>query len=207
VREVEPFFHGEIYMSDSRRVGLYCRVSTVEQNCQNQEHDLRQYAAQRGWTVTDVFTDHGFSGAKQARPALDKLMGDARRRKIDVVLVWRFDRFARSTSHLLAALEEFRQLGIDFCSLNEAVDTSTPMGRMIFTVCSAVAELERGIIVERVRCGIARAKREGKTLGRPKSDVNQDEVKRLRLEGQSLRQIGKQLGISRTTVHDILKSA
>ena len=190
-----------------RRVGIYCRVSTIEQTCSNQEHDLRQYAAQRGWTIADVYTDHGFSGAKQARPALDRLMRDARQRKLDVALVWRFDRFARSTSHLLTALEEFRQLGVDFCSLNEAVDTSTPMGKCIFTVVSAVAELERGIIIERVRCGVARARREGKILGRPRVAVDISELKRLRSEGQSFRAIGKQLGISRTTVCEILKSA
>jgi DNA invertase Pin-like site-specific DNA recombinase len=190
----------------SRRVGLYCRVSTTEQVCDNQEFELRQYASQRGWSISDVYVDHGFSGAKKARPALDKLMKDARQRKLDVVLVWRFDRFARSTSHLLSALDEFRQIGVNFCSLNESIDTSTPMGQMIFTVCAAVAELERGIIIERVKCGVARAKREGKILGRPKVSVDVTELKRLRTEGQSFRAIGKKLGISRTTVQDMLKA-
>src|SRR5687768_15125322 len=111
------------------RVAIYARVSTLDQTNDNQILDLRTYAAHRGWTVVSEYTDSGISGAKKARPELDRLMQDARKGKFDVTLCWRFDRFARSTSHLLNALEEFRVLGVDFCSHQESVDTTTPLGR------------------------------------------------------------------------------
>jgi DNA invertase Pin-like site-specific DNA recombinase len=133
-------------------------------------------------------------------------MSDARRRKFDSVAVWRFDRFARSTTHLLAALEEFRCLGIDFISLNESIDTTTPLGKMVFTVCAAVSELERSIIVERVRAGVAKARRDGKRLGRPpgtKVDVKQ--AVRLRHEGKSLREISNILKVSLGSIHNALR--
>src|SRR5262249_28035637 len=129
---------------------------------------LREYAGHRGMTVTDEYVDIGISGAKDRRPELDRLMTDARRRRFDVVLVARFDRFARSTKHLVLALEEFNALDVDFVSLNESIDTSTPMGKMIFTVIGAVAELERSLIRERVMMGLECAKRQGKKLGRPR---------------------------------------
>src|SRR5215510_9000190 len=127
-----------------QRVGLYARVSTKNagQDPETQLLALREYAGHRGMTITDEYVDIGISGAKDRRPELDRLMTDARRRRFDVVLVARFDRFARSTKHLVLALEEFNSLGIDFVSLNESVDTSTPMGKMVFTVIGAVAELE-----------------------------------------------------------------
>jgi predicted site-specific integrase-resolvase len=142
---------------------LYMRVSTKGhgQTSDTQALALKEYAERRGFDVQE-YRDEGVSGTKDRRPALDKLMADARARKFDVVIVARFDRFARSVSHLLRALEEFKALGIDFVSLNESIDTSTPMGEMIFTVLAAVAELERSIITERVHAGVNRARKEGR---------------------------------------------
>jgi len=134
-------------------------------------------------------------------------MNDAKKRRFDTVLVWRFDRFARSTKHLILALEEFRNLGIDFVSYQENIDTSSPLGSAIFTIISAVAQLERDIISERVKAGLRRAKENGKKLGRPRGTVDVEEVQRLRSKGLSLRQIGKQLGVSRTTVGQILNGS
>ena len=134
-----------------------------------QTRELREYCERRGWNVVAEYVDIGISGAKDRRPELDKLMADARRRRFDVVAVWRFDRFARSVRHLLRALDEFQALRIDFVSLTEALDTSTPSGRMTFTVLGAVAELERSLIAERVRAGLRNARARGVRLGRPKA--------------------------------------
>jgi DNA invertase Pin-like site-specific DNA recombinase len=184
------------------RIAIYARVSTGDQHSEMQVAELREYAARRGWRIAAEYVDDGVSGIKQSRPQLDKLMADARRRRFDVVLVWRFDRFARSTSHLLSALDEFRNVGIDFVSLNESIDTTTPLGKMVFTVVAAVAELERSIIVERVRSGIARARAKGKRLGRPcGSKVDAAEVCRLKAAGLSVRKIAERLGIGVGSVH------
>ena len=149
------------------RVALYARVSTKNngQNPETQLVALREYAANRGFEITEEYVDLGVSGSKDRRPALDRMMKDARTRTIDAVLVTRFDRFARSTKHLVTSLEEFQALGVDFVSLGESVDTSTPMGKMIFTVLGAVAELERSLIKERVAMGLERARKEGKPHG------------------------------------------
>src|SRR5215471_16944520 len=161
-----------------KRAALYMRVSTKGhgQTTETQAVALRDYAAHRGFEIVQEYRDEGVSGAKDRRPALDRLMKDARARKFDVVVVARFDRFARSVSHLLRALEEFNHLGIDFVSLSEAVDTATPMGKMIFTVLGAVAELERNIIKERIHAGLHRARREGKQLGRRRVIVDREKV-------------------------------
>jgi DNA invertase Pin-like site-specific DNA recombinase len=153
-----------------KRAALYMRVSTKGhgQTTDTQAVALGEYAERRGFEVVGDYRDEGISGSKDSRPALDRLVKDARARKFDVVIVARFDRFARSVSHLLRALEEFSHLGIDFVSLSESIDTSTPMGKMIFTVLGAVAELERNLIIERVHMGISRARKQGKRLGRPK---------------------------------------
>ena len=143
----------------------------------------------------------GISGAKEKRPELDRLLADAHQRRLDTVVVWRFDRFARSASHLLRALEMFRALGIEFVSLSEQVDTSTPTGKMVFTVLGAVAELERSLIVERVRAGLRNARAKGKRLGRPRMVVDVDKVARLRAQGVSWRAIGATLGLSPGTVY------
>ena len=191
--------------STPARVAIYARVSTSEQSTESQLLDLRRYTRERGWHIFKEFVDNGISGTKDSRPALNELMNDAKKRRFDTVLVWRFDRFARSTKHLILALEEFRNLGIDFVSYQENIDTSSPLGSAIFTIISAVAQLERDIIAERVKAGLRRAKQNGKKLGRPRGTVDVEEVQRLRSEGLSLRKIGNQLGVSRTTVGQILK--
>jgi len=151
------------------KAAIYARVFTSNngQSPAMQTRELEEYCQRRGWKVAGCYVDTGISGSKESRPELDKLMADAHRRHFDAVAVWKFDRFARSVSHLLRALETFKALGIDFVSLSEQVDTSTPTGKMVFTVLGAVAELERSLIWERVRAGIRNAKAKGRTLGRP----------------------------------------
>ena len=188
--------------SGTKRVALYARVSTKNngQDPETQLIALREFANARGFEVSDEYIDVGISGAKDRRPELDRLMKDVRRRKVDAVLVARFDRFARSTKHLVLALEEFNALGVDFISLNESVDTSTPMGRMVFTVIAAVAELERSLIRERVMMGLDRARRQGKRLGRPQRIVDRRRIADLRSKGLSLRQIAAELNIGKDKV-------
>lgn len=148
--------------------------------------------------------DSGVSGAKDSRPELNKLMADAHHRQFDAVVVWKFDRFARSVSHLLRALETFNALGVAFVSLSEQMDTSTPTGKMVFTVLGAVAELERSLIAERVRAGLRNAKAKGKTLGRPRIAVDAATIGRLRSQGRTIREIAESLGVSRSLVHKSL---
>jgi DNA invertase Pin-like site-specific DNA recombinase len=187
---------------------LYMRVSTKAhgQTTDTQALALREYAERRGFQVSGEYRDEGISGSKDSRPALDRLMKDARGRKFDVVVVARFDRFARSVSHLLRALDEFNHLGIDFISLSESIDTSTPVGKMIFTVLGAVAELERNLIRERVQMGISRARKQGKALGRPRVAVDPLQVAGLRAKGMSWNQIAEKLNVGRGTVERALKS-
>ena len=180
------------------RVAIYARVSTTNhgQDVGLQTRELRQFAEARGWTVAGEYIDAGVSGAKDSRPELNRLMADAHKRRFDVVCVWRFDRFARSVSHLLRALETFKALGIDFVSFSEQMDTSTPAGKMVFTVLGAVAELERSLIVERVRAGLRNARAKGKRLGRPRVAVDAARIASLRASGASWQTITSQLGIS-----------
>jgi DNA invertase Pin-like site-specific DNA recombinase len=188
-------------------VAIYARVSTKDQSCEMQVRDLRTYCAARGFTIVREYIDIGVSGGKDSRPQLNELMADARKRKVDSILVWRFDRFARSTKHLLLALEEFRSLGIQFVSYQENIDTTSPLGQALFTIVSAVAQLERDLIRERVSAGIRNARACGKQLGRPKRIVNRDAICRLRQDGLSLRQIAKTLGVGYGTVRLRLGSA
>jgi DNA invertase Pin-like site-specific DNA recombinase len=181
------------------KVAIYTRVSTADQNADLQQTELNEYASFRKWNVAGVYADT-ISGAKDKRPALDRLMADAKRGKFDVIAVWRFDRFARSTSHLLRALEEFAALGIDFVSLKESIDTSTPTGKMIFTVLAAVAELERSTIRERVVAGQKAAKRRGVRFGRPQVQVDIREIEALRKQGQTWREIALAMGTSEDTL-------
>ena len=188
------------------KVALYARVSTTNhgQDPELQLRDFRDYCKARKWTAYDKYVDTA-SGVKESRPELDRMMKDARRRKFDVVLVWKFDRFARSVGHLLRALEEFKSLGIEFVSLTEGIDTSTPMGKMVFTVLGAVAELERSLIVERINAGLRNAKAKGVTLGRPRWTV-ETAVILARIEaGESQRDIAKSLGVSPALVNKRLK--
>ena len=181
------------------RIATYSRVSTLNQDTDMQTRELREYCARRDWDLVHEYVDEGVSGAKESRPALNSLMLDARKRRFDAIAVWKFDRMARSVTHLLRVLEEFRSLGIEFISLSESIDTSTPTGKMVFTVLGAVAELERSLISERVRAGLRNARAKGKTLGRPKCDVSRSEIQRLRAQGASWRVIGRNLGVSATT--------
>jgi len=168
-----------------------------------QTRELRDYCERRGWSIAGEYVDAGISGAKDRRPELDRLMGDAHKRRFDVVAVWKFDRFARSVSHLLRALDTFRVLGIEFVSLSESLDTATPAGRMVFTVLGAVAELERSLIAERVRAGLRNAKAKGRKLGRPRVAVDAAQVARLRASGFSWPKIAHQLGVSIGTVYSV----
>jgi DNA invertase Pin-like site-specific DNA recombinase len=187
------------------RIAIYARVSTKDQSCELQVRDLRAYCAARGFDLVREYVDVGQSGAKDSRPELNKLMDDARKRQFDAIVVWRFDRFARSTKHLLLALEEFRSLGIQFISYNENVDTSTPLGQALFTIVSAVAQLERDLIRERVSAGIRNARANGKRFGRPRVMTDLDEIRRLRAAGHSFRKIAMKVGIGEATVRERLK--
>lgn len=182
------------------RVALYARVSTLNhQDPQMQLRELREYAGRRGWRVAGEYVDKGISGSVESRPELNRLMADARKRRFDVVACWRFDRFARSTKHLLLALEEFRSLGIQFLSYQENIDTTSPLGQAVFTIVAAVATLERDLIRERVRAGIRNARAKGKRLGRPRVIVDASRVATLRARGDSWSQIQAELGVSRGT--------
>ena len=183
------------------KAAIYARVSTTNhgQDVGMQTRELREYCERRGWAIEGEYVDTGISGTKEKRPELDRLMSDAHRRKFDTVAVWKFDRFARSVSHLLRALDTFRVLGIEFVSLSESLDTATPAGRMVFTVLGAVAELERSLIVERVKAGLRNARAKGKRLGRPRKVLPDSRIASLRARGCSWRTIARQIGCSART--------
>jgi len=182
-----------------KRAALYLRVSTVDQHPESQLHDLRGMAAQRGFEIVQEYSDT-ISGVKARRPGLDQLMADARRGKFDVLLVWAFDRIARSVRHFLEVLDELNHLKIEFVSFRENVDTGGPLGRAMVIIIGAIAELERNLIIERVRAGMRRARLEGRRLGRPPLNVNRDDLLRDRARGQSLTQLAKTYSISRASV-------
>ena len=186
-----------------KRAILYMRVSTVDQHPETQLYDLRQMVAQRGYQVVGEITDK-ISGVKARRPGLDDLMRDARRGKFDVVLVWACDRIARSTRHFLEVLDELNRLEVEFVSFREQIDTGGPLGRAIVVIIGAIAELERNLIVERVRAGMRRARLEGRRIGRPSLELDREAICRDRQHGQSLGQIAREHRISRTTVHRVL---
>lgn len=171
-----------------------------------QLRDLRAYCAARQLVVVHEYVDSGQSGNKDSRPQLNELMNDARKRKLDAILVWRFDRFARSTKHLLSALEEFRSLGLQFISYQENIETGTPLGQALFVIISAVAQLERDLIVERVNAGIRNARANGTRLGRPHRYVDNDRILEMRAGGQSLRQIAATLRVGYGTIRARLES-
>jgi DNA invertase Pin-like site-specific DNA recombinase len=189
------------------RVAIYARVSTANngQDPTMQTRELREYAERRGWTVAGEYVDVGISGTKEKREALDRLMADAHRRRFDCVVVWKFDRFARSVSHLLRALETFKAQGIEFVSFSEQMDTSTPAGKMVFTVLGAVAELERSLIVERVKAGLRNARAKGKRLGRPKRVVDARRIAALRAQGVGWKRIAAEIGIGVGTLYRLAK--
>ena len=184
------------------KAAAYARVSTSNngQDPEVQLRELREYVSRRGWNLAGEYVDVGISGAKEKRPELSRLMDEAHRRKFDAVIVWKLDRFARSVSHLLRALETFKALGIEFASLSEQVDTSTPTGKMVFTVLGAVAELERSLIAERVKAGLRNARAKGKKLGRPRVAVDAARVAALRARGHSWAAIAYELEVGEGTV-------
>jgi len=195
-------FNKDLKMDNQKiRAAIYARVSTKEQSPESQLNDLKRYINDRGYVLYKTYVDEGVSGTKEKRPALDDLMNDARKKRLDVILVWRFDRFARSSQHLVTALEEFNNLGINFISYNENIDLDSPMGKAMFTIISAMAQLERDIISERVKAGLRNAKAKGVRLGRPPLD---DEVRKkvleLRGQGVSIRKVAKQLKIGKSTI-------
>src|SRR6266700_282940 len=188
-----------------KRAGIYARVSTNNgQDPEVQLAEIRQFCKRRDWTTVQEYVDKGISGSKEHRPALDKLLADCRKRAVDCVVVYRYDRFARSLRQLVNALEEFRALGIDFVSLHEGVDTSTPNGRLVFGIFASIAEFERELIRDRVRSGLAAAKAKGKRLGRPRVNVDASRIAALRAQGRSVRQIAAVSGCSRSLVHKTL---
>jgi len=188
-----------------KRAALYLRVSTLDQHPENQRCDLEQLARQRGWTVIGQYCDHGISGARARRPALDQLLADARCGQFEVVAVWACDRLARSTKHFLEVLDELNRLNIEFVSCREQLDTGGALGRAIVIIISAIAELERNLIIERVRAGMRRAQLEGVRLGRRPAQVDRESVLRDRARGHSLTVIARDHRISRALVSKILK--
>ena len=185
---------------------LYARVSTGEQNEGMQLREMQEYAKHAGWK-TEVFADAGVSGSKERRPELDRMMALVRRRKCHVVLVYRFDRFARSTRHLVNALEEFRALRVQFVSVHEHIDTTTPMGKFAFDVFAAIAEFERAIIAERVRSGMAHAKAQGRHVGRPRAVLNAAEIASLRALGMPWGAVAEKVGAGISTCKRELRKA
>lgn len=189
-----------------KRAILYARVSTGDQNPETQLLDLRQMAQQRGYEIIQEYVDT-ISGSKSKRPGLDRLMIDARRHRFDVVLVAAFDRMARSTRHFLELLDELNHLGIEFVSFRENIDTAGPLGRAMIVIVGAIAELERSLIVERVRAGMRRARLEGRRIGRAPMEIDRDQVVQDRRSGMSLTQVAKKHKISRASVCRLMKES
>jgi len=186
-----------------KRAAMYMRVSSLDQHPETQLYDLRQMASQRGYEIVQEYTDR-ISGAKARRPGLDDLMRDARRGRFDVILVWASDRIARSVKHFLEILDELNRLNIEFVSFREQIDTGGPLGRAIVVIIGAIAELERNLIIERVRAGMRRARLEGRHIGRRPLELDRAAILRDRQHGQSLGQIAKAHNISRATVHRVI---
>jgi DNA invertase Pin-like site-specific DNA recombinase len=182
-------------------------VSTKTQDPQNQLQPLAQYARQRGFKEVIEYVDRGASGASSSRPALDRLMRDIRSRRLDVLLVWKFDRLFRSTRHMLNTLAELRNVGVSFISLTEQLDTSSPMGEAMFAIASAMAQLERDLIRERVKAGLDRARAAGVRLGRPPKEVDRERLLEVYTRTKSIRDTAKALGLSRTFVHRFLQES
>lgn len=191
----------------SKRAVFYLRVSTLDQNPDTQRYDLLQMAQQRGLTLVEEYVDHGISGARTRRPALDRMMADARRGRFDIVLVWACDRLARSTKHFLETLDELNRLGVEFASFREQLDTGGALGRAVVVIISTVAELERNLIVERVRAGLRRARLEGRRIGRAPLEIDRVALLRDRAQGISLKNLAKTYGISKASVCRLIKEA
>ena len=189
-----------------KRVAIYCRVSTLDQHPEIQKRELVNYAKRRGWSRYRIYSDKGVSGAKEKRPALDDLLNDCKRAKVDVVIVWKFDRFGRSLKQLLNALELFRKLNIDFISCTEAIDSSLPHGEMLFQIIGAIAQWERCLIAERVKAGLRHARSQGKKLGRPALQrLQPNAIAKLRKDRfrrkTPFRELARKYGVSLWTAH------
>jgi DNA invertase Pin-like site-specific DNA recombinase len=184
-------------------IALYARVSLANghQDPEMQLRELREYAALRDWKIAAEYIDHGVSGSKESRPALNRLMAEAQQRKFDAVLVWKIDRFGRSLKHLVNALADLAAVGVAFISLRDNLDLTTPSGRLMFQIIGAMAEFERALIQERVRAGLRNARAKGKQLGRPRRIVNVDKIAALRAEGESWRAISGKLGVGIATLY------
>lgn len=188
-----------------KRVALYLRVSTNDQNPEVQQNAIEKYCLCQGWTIKHIYIDQGVSGAKDQRPQLDQLKADVKKSKYDAVLVFKFDRLARSTSHLLECLQLFNSYGVDFVSVTEGIDTSTSIGKMIFTFLGGIAEFERSLIQERIKAALTLKKEQGIKLGRPQKGFNVSEAMKMRNEGKSYRVIAKSLNVSLGKLHTSLK--
>ena len=181
-----------------QRAAIYARVSTLDQEPENQLAELRRYVAARGWTAVE-FVDRGVSGSRDRRPALDAVLTGIKRRQFDVLVCWRLDRLGRSLKHLVTLLDELQALGVAFVSLQEGIDATTPAGKLQMHILAAIAEFERARIAERVMAGLARAKKQGKKLGRPERIISEAVLAPVR--GLSIREAAKRLGVSRSTAH------
>jgi len=183
---------------DTVKVVAYARVSTSNhhQDPEVQLKDIREHCQRKGWELSEVYVDKGISGTKASRPQLNRLMADADQKKFEAVIVWKFDRFAWSTSHLLNSLQTFRNLGIEFVSLTEGVDTSTAVGRLVFTILAGVAEMERSVTVERIKAGLRHAKTKGHLPGKKRQALDLQAVRERMQQGESMRKIAVTLGVS-----------
>lgn len=189
----------------SRRVARYIRVSRSDQRAGLQSDETAEFIARRGWTISDTFVDEGFSGATQKRPGLDRLLAAAHRREFDTLVVWRSDRLFRSLRHMVNTLGQLSALSIEFVSVTEPFDTTTPQGQLLLHLVSAFAEFERGVLRERTKAGIAAARRRGARVGRPRAQFDAEAARRMHAAGKSVREIARHLGIGATTVHRSLK--
>lgn len=186
------------------RVAIYARVSTDDQSSEMQIQELIEHIKYHKLILTKQYVDV-MSGSKDSRPALNSLLEDAKRNEFDMLLVWKIDRLGRSATHLLNILTDLQKLNISFMSKQESIDTSTPMGKCIFTILASIAELERSVIIDRVKCGLANARRKGVKLGRPEISLPIKQMETLRKEGKSYREIAKQCNISHQKVFNYLR--
>ena len=189
----------------TKRVALYVRVSTNGQTTENQSIELRRYCERLDWKIVQTYEDKGISGATRERPALDQMLADAAAKKFDVLLVWKIDRLARSTSHLLEILMQLKTAEVGFCSMTEAIDTTSAQGRMLLTFLGAIAEFERELIRERIKAGLNRTRSQGTKLGRPRIGFDVTKAIKLRDSGLGYKQIARELGVPRTTVFRTLR--
>jgi DNA invertase Pin-like site-specific DNA recombinase len=197
-------------MNKKKRAAIYLRVSTANQTTDNQLRELRKVASQRGWQIVDVYEDRGISGSKgrEARPAFDRVHRDAARGELDVVMAWSIDRLGRSLQHVVAFMAELNQLGVDLYLHQQAVDSSTPSGRAMLSMCGVFAEFERGIIAERVRAGLSRARAQGKQLGRPRVPLEVEQViRQRRASGLGILKIAREMGVGVSVVQRVVRQA